>query len=84
MKQIDGFKGVEDTQGRNHAVKIVFPMPASSKDIKIDETQVGPAAGKRATQKSMLQDFASSLYARLADPGLIILKTTNFEFYACF
>ena len=79
VKKVDGFKGanVEDTQGKSHPVKTVLPVPAGSKDIKIDDTKVGPGAGKRATQKAMLQDFAQNLYAKIPDPGLSIAKTAQ-------
>ena len=50
MHKVDGLKGatVEDTESKN-PVKTVLPVPAGSKDIKIDSTQIGLGAGKRVT-----------------------------------
>ena len=79
LKKVDGFKGanVEDDRGKNYPVKTVLPVPAGSKDIKIDDTKVGPGSGKKSTQKAMLQDFASSLHAKIPDPALTIVKTAQ-------
>jgi hypothetical protein len=76
VKKADLFKGanVEDTEGKSHPVKTVLPVPAGSKDIKIDETEVGPGAGKRKLQVAMLQDFAQNLYAKIPDAGMTIAK----------
>ena len=80
VRRVDGLKGanVEATDGTSHPLKSVLPVPAGSKDIKIDSTKVGPGAGKRATQRAMLQDFAQSLHARIPDTGgLTLVKTAQ-------
>ena len=79
VHKVDRLKGanVEDTEGKSHPVKTVLPVPAGSKDLKMDSTKVGPGAGKRAKQRAMLYDFGQSLHTRIPDAGLTLIKVAQ-------
>ena len=66
-----------ESGSKSFPVKTVLPVPAGSKDVKIDDTKVGPGSLKKSTQKAMLQDFAQNLFAKIPDPGLTIAKTAQ-------